>query len=391
MKRGSSTLANDMPDSLTAQVSHTDCGHPLEQVPRRRAALVSRWLQPGWPLFSTLAILVGLYWGLNQLIGRRSGPPIAAWKPFVWELSSVLVILALSPLIVRMEQRFRLDARPLRRIVLAHAVAAVVFSAVHTTSMVILRKIVYALAGDSYDFGNIFVGWFYELQKDLITYLTILLIVFAVREFRERRTGELRAAQLAAQLSDARLRHLTAQVDPHFLFNALNAISNRMREDVDAADRMISHLGDLLRAAYATDQQLLVPLHCELEWLRGYAAMMAERFRGQLSFELQVDPGLDAIKVPRLLLQPLVENAFRHGLAEGHGCLWVSVRRAGERLTCTVSDDGVGLPDAPLGRGTGLSNVSRRLELLFPHEHELTLAAREPRGTIVTVAFPVST
>jgi LytS/YehU family sensor histidine kinase len=179
-------------------------------------------------------------------------------------------------------------------------------------------------------------------------------------------------------------------VDPHFLFNALNAISNRMREDVDAADRMISHLGDLLRAAYATDQQLLVPLHSELEWLRGYAAMMAERFRGQLSFELQVDSGLDRLKVPRLLLQPLVENAFRHGLAEGRGCLWVSVRRVGERLSCTISDDGVGLPDVPLGRGTGLSNVSRRLQLLFPHDHELTLAARVPRGTVVTVAFPAS-
>jgi two-component system, LytTR family, sensor kinase len=380
-----------MPESLTAQVAHgADEGHSLEHMPRRRSVLVSRWLQSGWPLFTVLAILFGIYWGLNQLIGLRTGPPIAAWKPFVWELSSVLVILALSPFIVRVEQRFRLDARPRSRIVVAHAVAAIAFSAVHTTSMVILRKIVYALAGDSYDFGNVFVGWFYELQKDVITYLTILLIVFAVREFRERRSGELRAAQLAAQLSDARLRHLTAQVDPHFLFNALNAISNRMREDVDAADRMISHLGDLLRAAYATDQQLLVPLHSELEWLRGYAAMMAERFRGQLSFELQVDPGLDDIKVPRLLLQPLVENAFRHGLAEGRGSLWVSVRRAHERLCCTISDDGVGLPDAPLGRGTGLSNVSRRLQLLFPHDHELTLAAREPRGTVVTVAFPIS-
>jgi len=380
-----------MPESLTAHVSHSaDGGHPLEHVLRRRGALASRWVQSRWPLFITLAILFGLYHGLNQLIGLRSGPPVAAWKPFVWELSSVLVILALSPLIVRMERRFRLDARPLRRIVVAHAVAAIVFSAVHTTSMVILRKIVYALAGDSYEFGNVFVGWFYELQKDVITYLTILLIVFAVREFRERRTGELRAAQLAAELSDARLRHLTAQVDPHFLFNALNAISNRMREDVEAADRMISQLGDLLRAAYATDQQLLVPLHSELEWLRGYAAMMAERFRGQLSFEIQVDRGLEAVTVPRLLLQPLVENAFRHGLIAGRGCLWVCVQRAGQRLSCTISDDGVGLPHVPVGPGTGLSNVSRRLQLLFPDDHEFTLAARAPHGTIVTVAFPVS-
>ena len=195
MTRGSSSLCHDMQESLTAPVSRSAAGdEPLEQAPRRRDTRVSRWLRPGWPLFTALAILLGVYWGLNQLIGLRSAP-IAAWKPFVWELSSVLVILALSPFIVRMERRFRLDARPLRRIVLAHAAAAIVFSAVHTTSMVILRKIVYALAGDSYDFGNVFVGWFYELQKDVISYLTILLIVFAVREFKERRSGELRAAR----------------------------------------------------------------------------------------------------------------------------------------------------------------------------------------------------
>src|SRR5215469_11619188 len=296
MKRSNSIHPNAMSESLSTEVSNSAVGdESLQHAPHRPGALASRWLRPGWPLFITLAILFGVYLGLNHLIGTRfePGPAVAAWKPFVSELSSVLVILALMPLIVRVERRFRLDARPRSRIVIAHAVAAVVFSAVHTTGMVILRKIVYALAGESYEFGNILVGWFYELQKDVITYLTILLVVFAVREFRERRSGELRAVQLAAQLSDARLRHLTAQVDPHFLFNALNAISNRMREDVDAADRMISQLGDLLRAAYATDQHLLVPLHSELEWLRGYAAMMAERFRGQLSFELQVEPGLD--------------------------------------------------------------------------------------------------
>jgi two-component system, LytTR family, sensor kinase len=352
------------------------------------ASLPARWLRPGWPLYLTLAVLLGLYQGLNQLIGMRFS--IAAWKPMVWELSSVLVIGALIPAIVRVERRYRLDARPRSRIILAHLLSAVLFSIVHTTTMVLLRKLVYALAGESYHFGNVFVSGFYELQKDAITYLIILLAVFALREFQQRRAGQLRAAQLDAELGAARLRHLTAQVDPHFLFNALNAISNRMHEDVDAADRMISQLGDLLRAAYSSDQQLLVPLSRELDWLRSYAAMMAERFRGQLSFELSVDPGLDLIEVPRLLLQPIVENAFRHGLAEGRGCLSVTVRRADQRVTYTVSDDGIGLGGAPLALGTGLSNVSRRLQLLFPDAHALTFTAREPRGTIVTVAFPVT-
>jgi two-component system, LytTR family, sensor kinase len=117
---------------------------------------------------------------------------------------------------------------------------------------------------------------------------------------------------------------------------------------------------------------------------------MGERFRGQLFFELEVEPGLDAIAVPRLLLQPIVENAFRHGLAEGRGCLWVTVRRTDGHLSYAVSDDGVGMSGSPLGHGTGLSNVSRRLQLLFPNDHTLTFTAREPRGTVVTVAFPVS-
>src|SRR5579863_402982 len=279
---------------------------------------IRRWLRPGWPRYVAGAVLFGLYLGLNQLIGLGSARShFAAWKPFLWEMSSVLVILALIPLVVRFEARCRLDARPRRRVILAHIAGACVFSIIHTAGMVSIRKLVYALTGESYDFGNPFISGFYELQKDVVTYLVILTVVFAVREFRVRRAGELRAAALAADLSEARLQHLTAQIEPHFLFNSLNAISNRMHEDVHAADRMIAQLGDLLRAAFEADRSVLVPLARELGWLRGYAAMMGERFRGQLAFEVRVEPGLEALQVPRLLLQPIVENALRHGLQDG--------------------------------------------------------------------------
>jgi two-component system, LytTR family, sensor kinase len=339
-----------------------------------------------WAIYLVLMLLFAAYQGLNGVIGS---PGFAPWKPFVWEVSSVVLITALVPLIVRFENRFRLDSRRRARILLAHAAGVLVFSSVHTSGMVVLRKLAYAWAGQSYDFGNIFIRGFYELQKDVILYGLVLVVVFAVREFRIRRAGELRAAQLAADLGEARLRHLTAQIEPHFLFNALNAISNRMHEDVAAADRMISQLGDLLRAAYEADHHLLVPLERELSWLTSYAAMMGERFRGQLQFEIVVQPGLTAVSVPRLLLQPLVENAIRHGLADGRGWLQVDVRREGKRLRCTVSDDGAGLPDSPVAHGTGLANISRRLELLFPGDHTLDLAQRAPRGAVVTVSFPV--
>jgi LytS/YehU family sensor histidine kinase len=324
------------------------------------------------------------------MIGLRNRVDIAAWEPMVWELSSVIVVFALIPLIVRFERHFRLDERPRWRIVAAHTGAALVFSALHVAGMLALRKLAYALVGQQYSFNSVPIQAFYELQKDLITYGVILVVIFATREFQIRRTADLRAAELAAELGQARLKHLTAQIEPHFLFNALNAISNRMHEDVEAADRMISDLGGLMRAAYDSDNQVLVPLARELEWLRGYAAMMTERFRGQLSFTLNVAPGLETVEVPRLLLQPLVENALRHGLPDGRGSLTVDVARHANALHYTISDDGVGIKDTAIKPGTGLSNVTRRLELLYPGKHTFALAARDPKGTVVTLSFPVA-
>jgi two-component system LytT family sensor kinase len=345
------------------------------------------WRRSGWLLYGLLGLLLGTYLGLNAAIGVHS--KYATWKPFVWEMSSVFIIFPLIPLVAYIEDRNRIDSRPRLRVILTHLAVAIAFSIVHTTGMVLLRKLAYALMGESYDFGNVLTEWFYELQKDLITYLVILLILFAIREFRIRRAGELRAQELAAQLSEARLHHLTAQIEPHWLFNSLNAISNRMHEDVDAADRMISQLGDLLRAAYESDAGAWVPLARELGWLRGYTAMMAERFRGQLAFEIEVDPGIEALPVPRLLLQPILENALKHGLIDGRGWLKVEVRCDGCRLQYTVSDDGVGLPHEPLIRGTGISNIARRLELLFPGNHQLTFSSRKPRGAVVILSFPL--
>lgn len=344
----------------------------------------------GWALYSVLALLLGVYLGINQIVNLRGKANIEPWKPLAWELSSAIVIFAVVPLIVRFERSFRLDGRPRWRIIVAHAAAALVFSAWHVAGMIVLRKLAYASAGQTYVFGNLLIGFFYEFQKDLITYVVILGVIFANREFQIRRTGDLRAAELAAELDQARLKALTAQIEPHFLFNTLNAISNRMHEDVEAADRMISSLGALMRAAYDSDHQVLVPLARELEWLKDYAVMMTERFRGQLSFDLHVAPGLEAAEVPRLLLQPLVENALRHGLPDGRGHVTVDVSRQGTKLLYTVSDDGVGIDDTRIKSGTGLSNVARRLELLYPGAHTFALAAAHPKGTVVTLSFPAA-
>ena len=342
----------------------------------------------GWALYAVCGVLLGLYLALNQIIDMEGNAHFAAWKPLVWEMSSALVIFATIPFVVRFEGRVPIDSKPRLRVFASHALAALIFSTIHVAGIVVLRKFVYALVGETYVFGNFALKGFYEFQKDLITYSIVIVVVFAYRQFKVRRAGELRAMELAAELSQARLEHLTAQIEPHFLFNALNAISNRMHEDVDAADRMISELGALLRAAYDTDRQVLVPLQSELLWLRSYTAMMTERFRGRLNFELEVQDGLESLQVPRLLLQPLVENSLRHGLSDGRGTLKVSIERSGDELRYRVADDGVGLKPGGVRYGTGLSNVARRLELLFPGAYRFDLKSGEPQGTVATLAFP---
>lgn len=361
-----------------------------ETTPRAADSIVALWPRPWEPRYLLGVLLFGAYLGLNSYISIIRSTNIPAWKPFLWEMSSALVIGLLVPLVVRFEDRFRIDSKARLRVLLVHLAGVSVYSVTRVIGTVALRKLVYVLVGEHYDFGNVLVQGFFEWQRDVIIYIILLAAIVGFREYRKRRARELRAAQLTAQLSEARLRHLTAQIEPHFLFNSLNAISNRMHEDVGAADRMISQLGDLLRAAYQADHEVIVPLQRELGWLRSYAAMMGERFRGQLTFDIDIEPGLELLKVPRLLLQPIVENALRHGLTEGHGRVRVVVRRDGALLKYTVSDDGPGFPDTPIMRGTGISNISRRLELLFPGEHMLKFATRQPLGAEVTVSFPVT-
>lgn len=343
-------------------------------------------------LYIVFPVLFGLYLGLNVLIGHaNSNDPIAYWKPIVWETTSVVVIMALLPLVVMYERRFPLEAPRRWRTTGIHLIGALGFSLVHVVGMIAARKLIYfAFYTEPYTYGSVWLTAFYELQKDIITYTTILLVAFTIRQYRRRREGEVLAAELSQNVSDARLRQLTAQIDPHFIFNALNAISNRMHEDVEAADRMLTRLADLMRAAYETDQSVFVELGREVQLLRGYLLLMTERYRGQLDMSVTVEPGLETLRVPRLLIQPIAENALKHGLVQGRGKLRVDIQRRGDRLTCLVVDDGVGVA-APVRMGTGLSNVKHRLELLFPGQHEFQVERAEPAGTRVRLAFPVVT
>ena len=344
----------------------------------------------GWFAYAAAWLAIGLWLGINVVIGHRnSGETIPPWEPMTWELSSAVVMAVLALALAAFERRFPLSGAGWTRRLWPHLLAVPVFSLLHTVGMVAIRKAVYLLQGRSYDFGDPLLGYAYELQKDLISYALIAAACVGIRALSRRRERELAMLRLERDLVDARLARLTAQVEPHFMFNTLNAIANRMHEDVDAADRMIAAFAGLMRAALVESGETQVAVAEEVAWLERYLDLMRERFRGKLETRIDVDPAACALRMPRLLLQPLVENAFQHGLASGRGSVVVSIRRDGARLRCTVDDDGAGFA-ADAVDGTGLVNVRSRLEILHPGAHVLEIGPRQGGGTRVRLDLPVA-
>lgn len=343
-----------------------------------------------WLAYAGAWAALGCWLGLNSFIGlRNGGSEIPAWKPLTWELSSAAVVALLAIAVYRFERRFPLSGVDWLRRVPLHLPAAFAFSLAHVVGFVALRKLVYAAHGAQYDFGDPAMGFAYELQKDLITYALIAGFCVALRALRMRRERELTVLRLERDLSEARLAQLTAQIEPHFMFNTLNAISNRMHEDVDAADRMIAAFADLLRAALSESGSTRVRVADDVAWLGRYFELMGERFRGQLETRIRVDPAARDARIPRLLLQPLVENAFEHGLKNGRGCVEVTIRADGTRLHCTVEDDGVGFSE-DVQHGVGIDNVRHRLDLMYPHDHRFAIGARAGGGTRIEIELPLA-
>jgi signal transduction histidine kinase len=209
-------------------------------------------------------------------------------------------------------------------------------------------------------------------------------------EERARLEGELTRAEL--QLARSQLQVLKMQLDPHFLFNTFNAIAALMHRDAAAADRMLTRLSELLRITLARAGDQEVTLREELEFLRLYLEIQLSRFGDRLAVDWRVDPGAEGAAVPHLLLQPLVENAVQHGIAQvrGPGRIGITARRQGGQLVLEVTDTGPGLAEdwTPRPGGVGLSNTHARLEQMYGEDHSLEMYTRDEGGTAVVIALP---
>ena len=225
---------------------------------------------------------------------------------------------------------------------------------------------------------------------DLLAYGSLAGLAHAVHFSKRYRERERRALFLESNLTKARLNALQAQLQPHFLFNTLNAIATLLRRDPKAAEVTLTSLSELLRLALSRSNEQEIPLREEMEFLERYLEIQQTRFGDRLRFEQQVDPAALDCLVPTLMLQPLVENAIRHGLepSPNPGCVRVQAQRTGEKLSLSVEDDGVGL-GAEVRDGVGLSNLRARLEALYGADQQMHVRARPQGGVAVRIEIPL--
>lgn len=226
---------------------------------------------------------------------------------------------------------------------------------------------------------------------NFLIYWVVIVAQHAFAYYEKFHERELQTAGLEKSLAEARLQALQMQLNPHFLFNTLNAISSLMHQDVEAADRMITQLSDLLRYALQSTSAQEVPLGQEIAFLDRYLEIQQARFRERLEILHEIDPATLDARVPNLILQPLVENAIQHGIAPHAriGRIILRARRRENRLELEIEDNGSGLPKGGLAReGIGLSNSRARLAHLYGDRQALEIQNGETSGVRVRVSLP---
>jgi sensor histidine kinase YesM len=264
----------------------------------------------------------------------------------------------------------------------------------HSVSTMALQHLMHLHPNVQLDFKMFSTSALYQLPTNMLAFGAVVGIVYATDFYRRYRERELYASTLSAQLAKAQLQALRMQLNPHFLFNAMNTIAMQVRSASNQdAVRMLAGLSDLLRYMLEDDRPSEVALREELSFVERYLAIEQVRFQDRLKVEFDVDPiALEAI-VPTLLLQPLVENAIRHGISRraNAGRLIVRARKAGESLVLEVEDDGPGLFSAITpqpGTGVGLKNTRARLEQLYGADHSFDLQNGVAGGAIALVHIP---
>ena len=356
-----------------------------------------RWLLifVAWTLAGLLSASTEYFTAIA--INRPYPYSMAAW----WNLAGFYLFAFSFPAVAFIARRFPFDRQRWLSRAATYVGWIVVLSVVHLIGFLLIY---WAIGGPRLPrhapltdalayFKLLFLS---NVRTNLIIYALLLFGVMAANYYRRFLAGEQRAAQLQAQLAQAQLQALKMQLHPHFLFNTLNAISELVHKEPETAERMVIQLSDMLRVSLDSIGVQEIPLEQELGFLRRYLDIEETRFRDRLKIRMDVDPATLSAYVPNMLLQPLVENAIRHGISplSRGGSIDIRARRNGETLQLQICDDGRGLPangeNGGHGNGVGLTNTRARLTQLYgAGRFKLDVESVPDAGVAVSVTIPL--
>jgi two-component system, LytTR family, sensor kinase len=353
-----------------------------------------KWLA----ILGVWAVLGLIYAGPVYFELRAEGMDHSVLRIFAWGVLSWSVWAPLTPAIVWLARRYSLVGPAWKRSLMVHIPAFLIISAIHSAAAVYITLTVqpFDKMGDSpLEFWPRFLSRIKgAFGSDLLVYAVVVGVCYAIDYYRKYREREFQASQLEAQLAQAQLDSLRMQLHPHFLFNTLNGIVGLVRDNKnEAAVSMLVGLSDLLRHALEHSSRQEVELREELNFIKLYLDIQQMRFSDRLQIELDVDKGLLKALVPNLILQPLTENALRHGIGRSvaSGLVGISAHKKNDSLRLVVFDNGIGLSSnwqLKSGGGIGLANTAARLQQLYGDRHRLDVRNREGGGVEVMVEIP---
>ncbi|MBX7173010.1 MAG: histidine kinase [Pyrinomonadaceae bacterium] len=323
--------------------------------------------------------------------------------PFSLQLSLWLICgygwMILTPAVHFFSKKFSIKSSQIGRNLLTHLILAVFTALVHLLLFVSFTSLFAGETGNPFSFKEAFARLlFTNFHFDFLVYWA-LIGIFHLREInrrfveRERETARLalETSQLETRLAEARLEALKMQIQPHFLFNTLNSISVLMRDDVITANKMLIRLSELLRTALKSESSQTISLQEELEFLRGYLEIEQMRFQDRLTVDFAIENETLSAKIPNLLLQPLVENAIRHGISKRaeRGKILIESKRNNGFIELCISDNGAGLGSSGnSNNGIGLKNTKERLEKLYGEKQKFEMISGEKEGLQVKIKIP---
>lgn len=362
----------------------------MENLPVRNRKVV-KWIGI-WAVWTLFALFFASQFALqNQL----SPNPVSFWRILMWQLVSGYIWFVISPIILYLARRFPFDEGRWRTSVPVHLFACIAIA----LGQLLLDTFFLTRLGypANRSFPNFFEAYKFfvlvNVHLSILIYMGVVAIWSTYSYYQKYRERLLEASQLEARLAQSRLQVLKMQLHPHFLFNTLNAISELIYKDPESADRMLTDLSDLLRLSFENLEVQEISLKQELEFLEKYLEIEQMRFNDRLSVNMHIAPDVLDASVPNMILQPLVENAIKHGIAprSSGGRIDINAFRSNGHLEIDVSDDGLGVPFGDLQNlpeGVGLSNTRRRLMHLYGKEHRFDLRKLEKGGLGVSLEIP---